>query len=151
MKKQVKKNDRECKRYSPTAEFTPNFCGSLEGIAKITYRFIPNFILGQDCNCHDYAYFYGGCKAIDDTFRYKADKEFYINMKARVDTLPWYRRYYYRGIIWTYYKFVRKFGHNSFNWFDTPFQWSSHLIKNGYDCSFLDHLITFDKTDERVK
>jgi hypothetical protein len=140
--KKVKKKNEDCKRYSPSSEFTPNYCGSQEGVAKFTYHLIPDFILGQDCNCHDYAYFYGGCKSIDDKNRFKADKEFYQNMKHRVSTLPWYRRYYYQGIIWSYYKFVRKFGHNSFNWFDTPFQWSCHLIKNGYDATFIEQYVT---------
>lgn len=161
-KTKVKKSDKDCKRFSPTAEFTPNNCGSQEGVAKFTYKLIPDFILGQDCNCHDYAYFFGGCKAIDDTYRYKADSEFYWNMKARVRELGkdckwwmrgWYatRKAYYQGIIWSYYQFVRKFGHKSFNWYDTPFQWSSHLIKNGYDAKFIEHSITYNITEGRTQ
>jgi len=135
--KKVKKKNRDCKRFTNSKNFVPNHCGSQEGVAKLSYYLIPDFILGQDCNCHDYAYFFGGCKTIDDTYRFKADKEFYRNMKYRIDQLPWWRRYYYQGIIWSYYKFVRKFGQKSFNWFETPLQWSSHLIRNGYDAEFI--------------
>jgi len=144
----IKRKNRDCKHFTSTTEFVPNKCGSLEGVAKFTYHLIPDFILGQDCNCHDYAYFFGGCKMVSDKARFLADKEFYINMQERINALgidcSWYlkpfyatRRTYYKGIIWSYYKFVRKFGHKSFNWFDTPFQWSGHLIKHSYDTTFL--------------
>ena len=43
--KKVKKKNEDCKRYSPSSEFTPNYCGSQEGVAKFTYHLIPDFIL----------------------------------------------------------------------------------------------------------
>lgn len=116
-----------------TDKWKPNGCGSkVKGWKGWTYHLIPNFCFEGACSCHDYAYHYGGCKAVDDTARYNADREFYLQMKETIRKKVFFRRPYLYGLAWAYYKAVRHHGHDSFNWFDTNHSLLAHRKYYGY-------------------
>lgn len=121
----------------PEKYFKPNKCGSKEGfILTALWHLIPNFVFETACNCHDKAYFAGGCKAVNDKARYWADTDFLEEMKVNIESYK-KRKNPYRVTLWglnkmalVYYKAVRKFGHTSFNWFEGPLEFYKHLKKN---------------------
>lgn len=136
----------------PEHIFKPNQCGSQEGVAKLVYRFIPNFILAGACDCHDFAYMVGGCKEINDKARYFADLEF----KRDMETLVWDRyktqkmfdrfmRGFYSRVIFVYYKAVRAFGQNSFEWKESPDAWMNHLLKLEFSMSEVLRIVELER------
>ena len=114
-----------CKHY--TEHFSPNGCGSKgKGWKAWSYHLIPNFVFKSACNCHDYAYFYGGCKFIDKAARYNADMEFYLQMRENIKKKVFFRRWDLYSLAKLYFDSVRLFGKEYFNWFDTDDLWDSH-------------------------
>jgi hypothetical protein len=117
-----------------TDKWKPNGCGSkVKGWKGFTYYMIPDFVFEGCCDCHDYAYMYGGVKSIDDTARYKADREFYLQMKEVIRKKAFFRRPFLHSMAWTYYKAVRKFGQDSFNWFSSEAEWRQHIENYGFN------------------
>lgn len=127
MSRQVKKIPENCPEY--TKKWVPNGCGPKGGVfAKVSSFVIPELIFGGACNCHDFAYFFGGCKAIDDSARYKADREFYLDMIARIELIYFWRRPFYKLAAKAYFEAVRGNGQDSFTWFKDINSWVSHLL-----------------------
>lgn len=145
MSRQQKKRPEECPGF--TKKWSPNGCGPKGGLlAKISAFLIPELIFGGACNCHDFAYFFGGCKSIDDSARYKADREFLLDMESRIDSLYRFRRPYYRKIAQIYFKSVRNAGQDSFNWFPDLGSWVTHLVR--YDIPVPDYLALATSTEK---
>lgn len=125
--------------------FKPNKCGSKEGfILSALWYIIPNFVFESACDCHDKAYFVGGCKLINDKARFLADAKFYSLMAENISSYETRKNPYkwqikgLKKMAKVYYKAVRKFGHKSFNWFDTPKEYIDHLEKNEIKIAPLD-------------
>lgn len=72
----------------------------------------PDFMYTASCNHHDFNYWLGGTEAD----RLEADRKFYEAMKRDVARLPWYRRPFYYGIAWMYYRAVRLCGKRFFHY-----------------------------------
>lgn len=66
---------------------------------------VPDWIFYGPCQQHDLDYWIG-CTEED---RYTADYTFYCSMKAEAAKLPWYKRWFYYGMAYTYYRSVRVF------------------------------------------
>lgn len=107
-----------------------NGCGSKSNmISRITYWLIPSFIFAKPCNCHDDAYTVGGCKAFDNSFRYRADYQFLQDMYSNIEERVWrFARKGYRKAARIYYEAVREHGQDAFAWFDTIEAWRNHLV-----------------------
>jgi len=71
---------------------------------------IPDLLFTAACDRHDFGYWIG-CTEED---RKVADWDFYLNIKIIVSDLPWYKRWWYTGLAWVYYKAVRLFGSSTF-------------------------------------
>ena len=116
-----------------TEKWKPNGCGSkAPGISAITYHIIPDWCFESACDCHDYAYFYGGCKLVDQSSRYKADVEFFNQMIETIHNKVFFRRPFLKSMAWLYFKAVRAYGEKSFNWFATEGEWKNH-VEEYYD------------------
>ena len=64
---------------------------------------VPDFSFGPACWRHDVGYWVGST----DEERKVVDLQFYYDMQAIVDDMPWYRRIYMRAVPWIYYYAVR--------------------------------------------
>lgn len=66
---------------------------------------VPDWIFRSACQGHDLAYWVG-CTEDD---RYLADLKFYGDMMVLAAKQPWYKRFFYYGMAYTYYVGVRRF------------------------------------------
>jgi len=66
---------------------------------------VPDWIFFAACQQHDLDYWIG----CTEENRRNADLAFYVGMKAAVVKLSWYKRWFYYGMAYTYYKSVRLF------------------------------------------
>lgn len=132
----VKRKETDCPKYVSPSVFKPNKCGAkANGFYKLTYYLIPNLVFGSSCNCHDFAYFVGGCKKFQNNARFLADEEFLRDMKATIQTVYFWRRPLLLKLADLYFWAVRKAGHESFNWFETVEEFIEHLGEIGFDRS----------------
>lgn len=121
----------------PEKFFKPNKCGSKEGfLMKVLWHIIPNFVFGGACNKHDKLYFLGGVKAINPKARFLADGDFLKEMRESLSKKNWIIRKSLDKVPFIYYKAVRRWGHNSFNWFDTYEDWIKHIEQNEIEIYF---------------
>lgn len=67
---------------------------------------------GKCCDLHDLAYTEGGTEAD----RKKADKELRACMRSTVAGEGWRKRLTMRWVSWRYYRYIRRFGANHFNY-----------------------------------
>jgi len=70
----------------------------------------PDFMFTASCNHHDFNYWLGHTE--ED--RRKADKQFLEAMLNDISVLPFWKRFFFRKIAYTYYKAVRLFGKSFF-------------------------------------
>jgi hypothetical protein len=66
---------------------------------------VPDWIFYSACQQHDLDYWIG-CAETD---RKTADLTFYTSMKNAASKLSWYKRWFYYGMAYTYYRSVRFF------------------------------------------
>lgn len=71
---------------------------------------VPDWIFYAACKQHDLDYWIG-CIEVD---RKTADLTFYTGMKAAAAKLTWYKRWFYYGMAYSYYKSVRLFAAKHF-------------------------------------
>jgi len=91
-------------------DFIANGCG-----AKGSWIKVPDFIFGNSCKRHDFAYWRGGNE--DD--RRNADEELYADMELRVQMLnSMYKRLFYRAIVYIYKRAVWIRGSKNFQYRD---------------------------------
>lgn len=86
-----------------------NGCGGKGGWFKP-----PAWIFTASCRIHDLNYIIGHTVAD----RRKADWQFYQAMLEDVRQAPWYKRWWYKTMAWTYYQAVRWFAGNHFYYAD---------------------------------
>jgi len=82
-----------------------NGCGPKGGIVPV-----PEFIFTASCDHHDFNYWLG-CTEGD---RAKADHQFYTATLSDAAKTPYYIRWWYMILAWTYYRAVRRWGKSSF-------------------------------------
>lgn len=100
----------ENQKESLIANGTLNGCGG-----KGSFLNPPDWIFTASCYHHDFNYWLGHTE--ED--RKKADWQFYQAMVYDANQHPWYKKYLYRVIAWTYYKAVRMFAMPYFNYADS--------------------------------
>lgn len=75
---------------------------------------VPDFIFGASCDHHDFNYWLG-CTEAD---RFKADRQFYEEMKKDARSVAWFRRPLLLFLAWRYYRAVRRWGGWAFHYAD---------------------------------
>lgn len=88
---------------------------------------VPDWIFHDACQQHDLDYWIG-CTEED---RAVADKNFYVSMKAAVSRIAWYKRWFYYGMAYTYYRSVRLFTRKFFYYGETKRTYAELAIEMG--------------------
>lgn len=88
---------------------------------------VPEWIFHDACQQHDLDYWIG-CTEND---RAIADKNFYNGMKAAITKVSWYKRWFYYGLAYTYYRSVRLFTRKHFYYGPTKRTYDELAIEMG--------------------
>ncbi len=75
----------------------------------------PSWIFIASCYHHDFNYWLGG----DERARKEADWQFYQAMLIDASKASWWKRPWYKLMAWSYYRAVRWFAKDYFNYTDT--------------------------------
>jgi hypothetical protein len=88
---------------------------------------VPDWIFHDACQQHDLDYWIG-CTEED---RAVADKNFYAAMKTAVSKISWYKRWFYYGMAYTYYRSVRLFTKKYFYYGPTKRTYAELAVEMG--------------------
>ena len=86
---------------------------------------VPELIFNFACQYHDFLYFLGGT----EHDRLLADKQFLLDMKWLASKQKKRYRFFYKRLAGIYYRAVRRFGDNSFEYRSGKLTWREYNLE----------------------